>query len=241
MRFEKFINSWFYKLMEKIYQLIILNLLTILTIFLGLGIFSLLPSLVSLVTVIKSYKKDTNFPILKGYFLTFKKCYKDAELLSIPFFGLLFLFTFNAYYFYCWLAEAPNNLFFNVSYYVMIMLDIFAFTGFINAAFVCSYFPYLTFQKKFKYSFKILFAIFWKVLIMIALLIGEIYLGKLIFFSFPFILLSLYFYIIYLLIDKDYQKLIPKGYQDLNVVDFIEEEREKHIEKEKRKNQKNKQ
>lgn len=232
MRYEKFINSWFYKLMEKIYQLIILNLLTVLTIVLGLGIFTLLPSLVSLVTVLKSYKNDASFPIFKGYFLTFKKCYKDAELLSLPFFGLLFLFTFNAYYFYCWLLESPT-FFFSIAYYVTLIVDIVVLLGFINSAFICSYFPYLTFGKKLKYSFKILPAISWKVLVMLVLLILELYLSRLILFAMPLFLVSLYYYIIYLIIRNDYQKLIPNGYHDLDVVDMIAERRDRNVEKNK--------
>lgn len=234
MRYEKFVNSWFYKLMEKIYQLIILNLLTILTIVLGLGVFTFLPSLVSLVTVIKSYKNDASFPLFKGYFLAFKKCYKDAEILFLPFLGLLFLFTFNAYYFYCWLLESPT-LFFNIAYYVTLIIDIIVLLGLINSAFVCSYFPYLTIGKKFKYSFKILPAISWKALIMLALLILELYLSRIILFAMPLFVVSLYYYIIYLIIRNDYQRLIPNGYQDLDIVDMIAERRNKNIEKSKKK------
>lgn len=232
MRYEKFVNSWFYKLMEKVYQLILLNLLTVLTIVLGLGVFTLLPSLVSLVTVIKSYKNDASFPLVKGYFLTFKTCYKDAELLFLPFLGLLFLFTFNAYYFYCWLFESPT-LFFSIAYYVSLIADGIVLVGFINSAFICSYFPYLTFGKKFKYAFKILPAISWKALVMFALLILELYLSRLILFAMPLFLVSLYYYVIYLLIRNDYQKLIPSGYRDLDVVDMIVERRSKQIEKDK--------
>lgn len=230
MRYEKFINSWFYKTMEKIYQLIMLNLLTILTIILGLGVFTLLPALVSLVTVIKSYKKDVQFSLFKGYFIAFKRCYKDAELLSLPFFGLIFLFTFNTYYFYCWLVEIPN-IFFNIAYYLMLIIDLIVFISFINSAFVVAYFPYLSFWKKFKYSFRLLLAITWKAILMFIILIGFIFLGNLIIYAIPLILISLYFYISYLLLDNDYQRLIPNGYKDLDVIDLINEQRLKNKEK----------
>ena len=49
----------FAKFMNKVYQIIILNIITFFTIIIGLGIFSLLPALVTLVAMLKNADDDT--------------------------------------------------------------------------------------------------------------------------------------------------------------------------------------
>lgn len=219
MKFENFINSKFYRFCDRLYQLIILNVLTILLIILGLGIFSLLPALTSLILIIKSSTKDVAFPFAKLFLKGFFHIYKKAQLTFLLFLGLFLLFAFNTYYFYCFIQES-DGIYYIIAYYITLIADVILLMAFINSAFVIVYFPHLTVLKTFKYSFVLLKAVTWKALVMFGMVIACLYITALFIYILPIIEISLYCYFAYLLLDTDYIKVLPQGMKSLNALDL---------------------
>ena len=93
----------FSKIINFIYRLTILNIITFITIVLGLGIFSFLPALVSLVVLLQYPEEDTLGRMIKLYFRVFKKIYLKAELVFLIFMSFIVLYAVSIFYFYCWL------------------------------------------------------------------------------------------------------------------------------------------
>lgn len=220
MKMEKFYNSIFYKTCEKIYQLVVLNMLTFIVIIAGLGVFTLFPAIVSLIVMLKSCKHENNIPLFKTYFKIFIKEYKKAELLSLFYFILVIFGIVNTYYFYCWTLES-TNIILGILYYLSLVIDVIIIFTIINACFVYVYFPYLTKKKIFKYAFTLIAYIMWKFLVLLVILIGLIYLNALFIYIMPFISISLYCYCFYLLVDNDYYKIILKDKKSLNASDYL--------------------
>ena len=100
MDFDKFVNSKFYSVFDYIYKLTIINILLVVTNVFTLVIFGLMPSLISAGIIIKDIKEGKDVNIIKSYFVNFKMVYKKSILLNIFFLMILFVFSFNIYYFY---------------------------------------------------------------------------------------------------------------------------------------------
>lgn len=208
----------FASFMNKVYQIIILNIITFITIVLGLGIFSLFPALVSLLAMLKNGNDETFIGMFKLYFRTLKKIYWKAFSVSLVFFVLLFLGAFSTFYFYCFTLES-TNIFFALAYYLMLFVEAVFLLATINANFMIVYYPHLKFFKIIKYAFKTLLVVTLRALIIFILLIGAVYLGVLFVPALPIFLISLFMFICLKLLDKPYTKLIPKDKKTLNPYD----------------------
>lgn len=99
MFFEKFVNSKFYYIIDLIVRIIWLNIITLITILLGLVLFSFGPAILSGVYVAKLISNKYEGPILKVYLKAFKRFYKKSTVLFLIYAILIFLFSFNIYFF----------------------------------------------------------------------------------------------------------------------------------------------
>lgn len=205
----------FAKFMNKVYQIIILNIITFFTIIIGLGIFSLLPALVTLVAMLKNADDDTILGMIKLYFRTFKKIYWKASCVFIFFGVLIFLGAFSVFYFYCWLLES-TNLGYVICYYVVLFTEAIFILALINACFMMVYYPHLKWIKVIKYAFQTMLVVAFRMILIFMLLIGSIYLGILFVFAVPLFSIALFMWIALKLLDEPYTKLIPEGYSTLN-------------------------
>ena len=73
MKFEKFVNSRFFRFTEKLYQLIMLNIFGVISILMGLVIFGIIPTMVSIIACLKASSDGESYPLFKGYFKTYFK------------------------------------------------------------------------------------------------------------------------------------------------------------------------
>lgn len=220
MNFDKYVNSGFYHLIEVIYELIILNLIASVTFILGAGVISFFPTLVATIVVIKSSSRVKTFSIIKAYFKTFFKYCGKALLLSLFYLVGIILLVIITYFYYCWLAESPENLFYGVLFYLSLFIDCVFLLAIFNAGFIFVYFPHLSYWKMVKYSFVLLKVVALKMLLLLFILITFIVLTKLFVYFAIFILFSLYIFLFNLLIKKVYTKILPKG---MNSIDVSEE------------------
>lgn len=218
MKFERLMNSAFYRFMEKVYQLIMLNIFFILTTLLGLIVFTIGPAMVSLTLCIKSIGDKESIPLFKSYFKTFLKVYKKSVLYSIFFQITTILLIFWVCYFF-FLLQENDSVIIGVLYYLSLIFSIINIFAFINSSFIFVYFPYLTKKKIIKYSYELMKLFILKLVILFGALIAFIYLGNLFPYAIPFILVSLYYYLFNYLIKDDYNRIRLKSEKSMSIYD----------------------
>lgn len=128
MFFEKFVNSKFYHYLDYMVRIILTNIITLITITLGLFIFSFGPAILSGVYVVKAITNKYEGPILPIYIKAFKRFYKKGVLISIIYFVFIFLFAFNIYYFLTKM-EIEFLWFDFLSFIIMILLLLLSIPG----------------------------------------------------------------------------------------------------------------
>lgn len=228
-KYEKIANSKVFRFLEYLYKLIILNMVTFLTIVLTLGL-TLMPALTAMFVIIKGMKEQEEFPIVSTYFRAYANVFKKMIVIEILFFAFFALYSFNIYYFYEMVQEY-QGLYNEIAYYVCLIILVIFIIAFINSCIVCVYFPHLSRKKNIKYSFVLLKVTALKALVMFAIMMGFIFLGVLVLFAVPFVLLSVYGYIYIELVHSDYSKLLPSGYRSLHALDYEIKSREKKMRK----------
>ena len=212
----------FSKTINFIYRLTILNIITFITIVLGLGIFSFLPALISLVVLLQYPEEDTIGRMIKLYFRVFKKIYLKAELVFLILISLIFLDAVSIFYFYCWLLES-TALIYVIAYYITLLVEVFFILALINSCFIIVYYPHLKLFKVIKYSFNTIFVVMLKMVFVLLLLIGIVYLSIVFVPALPLVSISLFMFCAYKLLDEPYRKMVPKGYPILSPYEIIED------------------
>ena len=212
----------FSKTINFIYRLTILNIITFITIVLGLGIFSFLPALVSLIVLLQYPEEDTIGRMIKLYFRVFKKIYFKAELVFLILASLVVLDAVSIFYFYCWLLES-SAFFYVIAYYVVLFVEIYFVLALVNSCFIIVYYPHLKLFKVIKYSFNTIVAVMLKMVFIFLLLIGTIYISILFVPALPLISISLFMFCAYKLLDEPYKKMVPKGYNILSPYEILED------------------
>lgn len=212
----------FSKTINFIYRLTILNIITFITIVLGLGIFSFLPALVSLIVLLQYPEEDTIGRMIKLYFRVFKKIYFKAELVFLILASLVVLDAVSIFYFYCWLLES-SAFFYVIAYYVVLFVEIYFILALLNSCFIIVYYPHLKLFKVIKYSFNTIVAVMLKMVFIFLLLIGTIYISILFVPALPLISISLFMFCAYKLLDEPYKKMVPKGYNILSPYEILED------------------
>lgn len=220
MRFEKFFNSKVFIAFEYLYVIIISNLLFVLSFVLGLGIFSFMPALISLVIMLKTHDSTTEFPLLSVYVKSFMKNYWKSMKVFLLFLIGIVVFTFNTLFFYFALEES-DTFFFAISFYMMLILDVVLLFAMINAAFVYVYFPNLSVKKIIKYAFLLLRVVSIQSLILVPLLIIVIAFGFWIPILALLFLVSAYVLVMDRLLRTTYQKLISDGVTSLDAFLYV--------------------
>ena len=222
MKIERLVNSKVYRIVELVFNLIILNIITLILFVIGLGVFSIMPTIVALIIVLRSLKGYRSFSIFGLYYKAFKANYLKVLKLSLFYTFVGALFAFNTYFFYLMFVDWQG--FINeIVYYLWLIIDLIFIASFINACFIYVYFPNLNNKKIIKYSFSLLMAIPVKVLLLIAVLVLFIVVLYLVPLLTIFISVSLYFFIANLLIEKTYLKLVADGVKSLDASDYLYE------------------
>jgi uncharacterized membrane protein YesL len=209
MDFDKFVNSKFYSVFDYIYKLTIINILLVVTNVFTLVIFGLMPSLISAGIIIKDIKEGKDVNIIKSYFVNFKMVYKKSILLNIFFLMILFVFSFNIYYFYMLVATNDNFIIY-FAMFLFVFIDILSLLTFLHSIYVFIFFPYLDGNKIIKYS--ILFSINYLVknILLLLLLLITIVIALLFLYLIPIVIVSLFLYVFLLLFYFDYKSYITK-------------------------------
>lgn len=220
MNFEKFINSRIFMFFDFLYKIIIINILTVLTIALGLVIFSLMPAIVSLIILIRTIEPQSDFPLIKTFTNSFFKNYKRVILVSVFYLVCALILTYNTYYFYTVLQTNKSTLIV-IGYYVTLVMDITLIISFINACFIMVYYPYLKNKNVIKYSFILLLIYPLKSIIAFLIVIGTLVLSALVPPLSIFLFISLAFYFINLIYRNSYIKLVPQGRTPLDAFMYI--------------------
>ncbi len=113
-KFEKLQNSTWAKWMERIFNMILLNLNFILYACLGLIVFGIGPSLLASYQIQKETSSEYNFTLFKEYFRAFKQNFIIGNLLFFGIWAIVLLVVININYYY-----QLNTILANVGLYVM--------------------------------------------------------------------------------------------------------------------------
>ena len=150
MNFEKYVNSKFYHITEKLALFILVNMIALLISSLSFFILTF-PSIVAVYCVLlDDINKHESSSILGSYFTYWKKHFKKAmilELIVAVTVGFL-VFNFNTY-------VLNEGLIFTIGLYVMIVLAVFIIPIYLNLFLVVAYFPQLTTKETLRVSFYI--------------------------------------------------------------------------------------
>lgn len=218
MKLEKFYNSIFFKIFDFIYNLVIFNVIFILTLVLGLGVFSYMLAFITLVLAIKALDDGIGFSIVKRWVISLKKHFLKALKLSVFYTVFLGFFIFDVLFFNIVIQE-QNLVIYQVLYYLFLVLSIVMIYATINAAFVYVYFPHLSIRKIIKYSLILVQLVPVPALFLVFGIIVSVFL----FYVFPLILVfiwfSLIFYVYHKMIRKTYLKLVPIDREPLDITD----------------------
>lgn len=210
---EKIFQSKLMEIADTIYKLIIFNLLFILTLILGLGIFTFLVALIILVLAIKSFGERSDSIIKTWINMVFIHGWKALKY-SIVFLVLILVFGFNSIYFYL-VLEGMSHWMYSIMFTCSLICLLISVAALINGAFVFVYYPNLSFKKWLKYSFTLL-RLF---PIQTLYLIGSIVISILLLYTIPIILVFIYpslsIYLYHLMTKKTYQRLVAKGVESL--------------------------
>lgn len=150
--YEKYTNSKFYHVIDIIFKVLVVNLLSIITWIIGLFVFTFGPSLISLVKILKMIFTGDERPVYKLYFYNFKKYFNKGLNLNLFYFLILGILSFNIYFFYIKILQ--NKVFLN--YFVfMLSIAIFFITliAFFESSMLLSININLEFIKLIKYGF----------------------------------------------------------------------------------------
>lgn len=215
MNFDKFFNSKFYKVLEFVYRLIITNLIGLLAIILGFGIFSLMSSLVSMIIIVRSMNSNTEFPIVRVFVNSFKKNYKRVLPLSLFYYFLIVLSIFNIFYFYTAFNEF-GVLFYEIAFNLSIAAFFIILATFINACYIYVYFPNLNNRKVIKYSFTLIRVTIMQMIAIIIFLVLTVIFIYTFYIFIIFIFISLGLFIINLLLRNTYSVLVVDNVKSLD-------------------------
>jgi len=219
MKIQNMYNSFIFRFFEGLYHLVLVNMLFILTFIAGLGLFSYLPAMVILVLAIKSRNEATEYSLVKTWMKNVKAHGWTVFKLSLFFTGVSLIAAFDTMYFYL-LMQEEATLYYEVLFYVFLVIDVLVFVTIINAAFVYVYFPHLGYKKIIKHSFGLLRLIPLEALIVIVGLL----LGITFFYVFPFALVFIWFSLVFSIfhkaVRKKYERLMseevrPRSFTDV--------------------------
>lgn len=222
MNYEKIVNSNWYAVLEKILNLVLINLLWFLISFFGLGLLTIYPATLVVFMLVSLIIENKTFPVLKGFFKLLIKFYWKAQKIFLIFLTIGIILFFNIRFYYFQLTERFTYiaLIGFVLTLLIILLTIFAL---IHSFFIILYFPdFKTFKTiKFSYLFGIAFA-FSSLLVLILFLIASVII---IFVPFLLILVcliltSLLAYLAIKIIKPKYNKTLP-NIQPLNLRELI--------------------
>jgi len=227
MNFEKYINSRLYQLFNVLYKLVIISLLFFFFSTFTLYVFGIIASGIAAFIIINSSNKDNALPLILTFWLGFKKNYFKALKISLIIFVIAFILIFNTYYFYHLSLESKTMYSF-IALYIMIGLDIIAFTTTIMIMLVCVYFPYLKTFNTIKYSIIMLFAFPGAFFMLVGLIIAFLILSYLFWYLIPLFIPGLFFLLVYLIYNSRLLRLVDEnGILPLDAFDYLNEFRAK--------------
>ncbi len=206
MFFEKFINSKFYYVSNLILRVIWLNVIMLVTTVIGLFFFTFGPTLLAGVYTTKLIFQKYEGSVFQAFFKAFKKYYKKATLIFILYSLFIGLLGFNIYYF----LIKMNDIFYwfdFFSFMISLILFIFSFSAMIHSLLIYSCYEDNKLKDYILDGYKLSFAFIVRNLLLMAFLLGLVYLSLLVPFITAIISLFLLVAAIELIVFKGYDKI----------------------------------
>jgi len=222
MDFEKIINSSVYTFLDRLFSLVLINILWFIISILGLGIFTIYPATLSMFILLNAFVKKKSFPLFTAFFKTFIKVYWKAQKVFIIFLliGIVLFFNIRIYY-----LQVIDNfsyvMFFGLIMTLIIML--LYLLALIQSFFVLLCFPEFKTLKTIKFSFILGVAFTFSTLLVLIIFLVPLVIMIFYPFIFPLVFLILISFIIYIsikIIMPKYNK-ISSNQKPLEITNFI--------------------
>lgn len=225
MNMEKFVNSKFYSVCEWLWQLVMLNFMTLVT---SLGVITIIPAFTACMQSFKDFKEGSEDNVFKTYFSNFGRHFKKSFGFSIFFVGLLALntYAFATYFMNAGAEDAPASMmaFYQIGMCISALFEFIILLVQIQIPLVTVYFDFKfgqALKNAFYMSFRYLLTSFVGLMSIAMSIIIFLY-GTILWF---FIGIALPLYLIYIVSQKKYLYLSLNVY-DIKDVDNLEYERE---------------
>lgn len=141
-RLETITGSAIFRAFDRAYQIVLVNLLFLLTLGVGLLLFSHMMALVILVLAIRAFDAPSEYSMVNTWIRLVRRHARSTLRLSIPFTLTTLLFAFDTLYFYLAMGER-NHGSDTVFFVLFLMLFLWSVVAVVNGAFLYVFFPHL--------------------------------------------------------------------------------------------------
>lgn len=203
--FEKYVNSRFYTFADAFYKFLVINLLMLITIVLGLGVFGLPVAIFSGVMTMKLISRPTVDSTFKFYFKTVKKCIRKLWKPMLVFTLLILVLGFNSIYFWLLLDE-QFQMFHLISFMIMFFLFVLTLVSYIHGV-ILSVLYDLTIVSLIKNSYLLTIAFIIRTFIFLLICALIIYISLLVPLFGVLLGLSLFVFAAFKLLIQPYKKI----------------------------------
>lgn len=213
--FEKIVNSKAYEIVDKIVAIVWINILMLVTMIMGLFVFTFGTSIMAGTYVIKLRSQKYEGPILPVYIKAFKKFYIKTTAVSLVNFVVMLIIGFNIYFF----IEIMENDFTWFSYFsfiLMFIVFIINLITMIHAMLLSTCFPSSSVGTLLSSGLKLTFAFIFRSILMLIVIIGL--------FVITWIVPILAFLLTFYLIALSTEYLIFKNYDKVNIFSNVSNE-----------------
>ncbi len=223
MDFQRFVGSRLYTFFDRLFYLVVINMIWFFLVVIGFGIFTLLPATVTLFILVNTFVQEKEFPIFKAFFLIFFQEYWRIQKVFLLFLivGLILYINVRSYY-----VQIINEtgLIGKAGFALTIIMILIYLMTFMQIFMIFLYYPKHKTLQKIKYSFLFAAAYPFRTIFLIIIL-GA---GILILLLYPVLLpmiflifMSLFAYVAISVMKPKYDKLLP-DIESLTVNDYLE-------------------
>jgi uncharacterized membrane protein YesL len=151
-RLETFTDSAIFRVFDRMYKVVLINLLVLLTLVVGLVVLSHMLALVILVLAIRAFDSPSEYSMVNTWIRLVKRHALPTFRLSLPFAFTTLLMAFDAAYFHLAWRDRGMELDLALSIFFLVLF-LWSILATVNGAFLYVFFPHLDLRAIWKHAF----------------------------------------------------------------------------------------
>lgn len=214
-RFEKIVNSQFSAFMNYLYKILVINILFLITSFIGLIFFTIAPATIASMVCLKGVAEKKEFPIFRSFLQIFKTEYKKSMGFFVYYILVYSILAFAFYYY----LHTEDSIIYTIGLLVSGGLIIINLLSLIHFILISIYTPKISFRKKLKYSYLM---IVYAPIVSLSLLIVNVssMIFAYVFITFSFMFTFAFIGVFNISISKNTYLKLTKEHEPLQVLDY---------------------